>query len=56
MKNQSGKTPLGWIITIVITLLVAGVVVAMLFVDNEEFSNKIKEYQNKNNTVQTQKK
>ena len=54
MKNQSGKTPLGWIITIVIALLVAGVVIAMLFADNEEFSNKVKEYRNKNNTSQIQ--
>ena len=54
MKNQSGKTPLGWIVTIVIGLLVAGVIVAMLFVGNEEFSNKLKEYQNKNSTSQTQ--
>ena len=54
MKNQSGKTPLGWLIAIVISLLVVGVVIAMLFVDNQEFSNKVKEYQNKNNTSQTQ--
>ena len=53
MRDESGKTPLGWIITIVISLVIAGVVVAMLFGDN---SNMIKEYQNKNNTVQTQKK
>ena len=31
MKDQSGKSPLGWIITIVIALLISGVVVAMLF-------------------------
>lgn len=53
MKNESGKSPLGWIITIVITLIIAGVVVAMLFGDNEQVSNKIDEYKNKNNTVQT---
>ena len=48
MKNESGKTPLGWLITIIISLIVVGVVVAMLFVDNQEFSNKIKENQNRN--------
>ena len=31
MKEQAGKSPLGWIITIVVTLLIFGVVVAMLF-------------------------
>lgn len=31
MKEQAGKSPLGWIITIVVTLLILGVVVAMLF-------------------------
>jgi len=56
MKSQSGKSPLGWIITIVISLLVAGVVIAMLLVGNEDVSNKIEQYQNKNNTVQTQSK
>ena len=54
MKNESGKTPLGWLITIIISLIVVGVVIAMLFVDNQEVSNKIKEYQNKNNTTQEQ--
>ena len=56
MKSENGKTPLGWIITVVIVLIIAGVTVAMLFADNQELSNKIEEYQNKNqnNTVQTQ--
>ena len=31
MNKQDGKSPLGWIITIVVTLLILGVVVAMLF-------------------------
>jgi len=31
MKEQAGKSPLGWIITIAVTLLILGVVVAMLF-------------------------
>lgn len=64
MKNQSGKTPLGWIITIVISLLVAGVVIAMIFADNENVSEWIKQTQNQNqiqsqntsNNVKTQEK
>lgn len=58
MKNQSGKSPLGWIITIVVSLLVVGVVVAMLCVGNEDVSNMIEQYRNKNtnSTVQTQSK
>lgn len=56
MRDENGKTPLGWIITIVIALLIGGVAVAMIFADNEEISNKIKEYQNKNNIVQIQTK
>lgn len=31
MKNQSGKSPLGWIITIAVALIIAGVIVAMIF-------------------------
>ena len=56
MKNQSGKSPLGWIITIVISLLVAGVIIAVVCVGNEDVSNWIEQYQNKitNNTVQSQ--
>ena len=56
MKEQAGKTPLGWIITIAVSVIIAGVVVAMIFADNEEISNMIEKYQNKNNTVQTQEK
>ena len=56
MENQSGKSPLGWIITIVVALIIAGVTIAMLFVDNEEFSNTIRQYLNKDNTSQTQTK
>ena len=56
MKGQAGKSPLGWIITIVVTLLILGVVVAMLFADNEQVSNMIEQFKNKNNTVQTQSK
>ena len=56
MRDENGKTPLGWVATIVVALLIAGAVVAMLFGDNEQVSNMIKEHQNKNNTVQTQTK
>lgn len=56
MNKQAGKSPLGWIITIAVTLLILGVVVAMLFVDNEQVSNMIEQFKNKNNTVQTQSK
>lgn len=31
MKEQSGKSPLGWIITIVVALLIVGVSIAMIF-------------------------
>lgn len=31
MKEQAGKTPLGWIITIVVSSIIAGVIVAMIF-------------------------
>ena len=58
MRDENGKTPLGWLVTIIIVLLIAGVTIAMIFGDNEEFSNMVKQYQNKNtnNTVQTQTK
>jgi len=56
MKSENGKTPLGWVITIVIALLIAGVTVAMLFGDNEDFSKMLHDFLNKNNTVQTETK
>ena len=56
MRDENGKTPLGWIVTIAVTLIIAGVTFAMLFADNEQVSNKIEEYRNKNNTVQTETK
>ena len=31
MNGQSGKSPLGWIITIAVGLIIAGVAVAMIF-------------------------
>lgn len=40
MKSQDGKSPLGWIITIVIVLLIVGVSVAMIF-GNEEIVKDI---------------
>ena len=54
MRDDNGKTPLGWIVTIVVSLLIAGLAIAMIFADNEDISNMIEKYQNKNNTVQTQ--
>lgn len=56
MKSQNGKSPLGGIITVVISLLVVGAIVAMVFVENEDISNTIEQYKNNNigNTVQTQ--
>lgn len=56
MRDENGKTPLGWIVTIVIALLIAGVTVAMLFADNEDVSKMIEGFLNKNNTVQTENK
>ena len=55
MKKQDGKTPLEWIVTIAIVLILAGVAVAMIF-GNTDVSSKIKEKlqnTNTNNTVQT---
>lgn len=31
MKGQAGKTPLGWIVTIAVSVIIAGVIVAMIF-------------------------
>lgn len=31
MKNQSGKSPLWWIIAIAVTLIITGVAIAMIF-------------------------
>ena len=42
MKGQSGKSPFGWIITIVIVLLIVGVSVAMIF-GNEEIIKDIQQ-------------
>lgn len=54
MKNESGKSPLGWIITITVSLIILGVVVAMLFVGNEDVTEIIEQYQKTDNTVQEQ--
>ena len=54
MRDDDGKTPLGWIVTIVVSLLIVGVAIAMIFADNEDISNMIEKYQNKNNIEQTQ--
>jgi len=58
MKEQSGKSPLGWIITIVIVLLIAGVSIAMIFGDEEIISEIREKIQNlnTNDTVQTENK
>ena len=56
MRDEDGKTPLGWIVTIVIVLLIAGVSVAMLLADNEDVSKFIENFRNKNNTFQTEDK
>lgn len=52
MKRQDGKSPLGWIITVVISLLVVGVIIAMLFVGNDDFFDMIEQYKN-NNAINT---
>jgi len=54
MRDDNGKTPLGWIVTIVVSLLIVGLVFAMIFTDNEDVSKMIEKYQSKNNTEQTQ--
>lgn len=58
MKNQSGKTPLGWLLAIVIFLIIVGVSLAMILGkdDVKNIRNKIIEFQNRNNTVQTENK
>jgi len=58
MKEQSGKSPLGWIITIVIVLLIAGVSIAMIFGDEEIISEIREKIQNlnTNDTIQTENK
>ena len=56
MRDESGKTPLEWIVTIVISLLIAGVIIAMLFAGNEDVWKTIENFMNKNNTIQTENK
>lgn len=56
MRNENGKTPLAWIVTIAVSLVIAGVTVAMLFADNEDVSKMIEGFLNKNNKVQTENK
>lgn len=58
MKNQSGKSPLGWIITITVVLIIVGVSIAMIFGGTDivsEIKGKIQN-SNTNNTVQSQTK
>ncbi len=47
MKNESGKTPVEWIIIIAVSLLIIGVVIAMLFIGNEDVLDLIKQFFNK---------
>lgn len=57
MKAQDGKSPFEWILTIAVTAVIVGVVIAMIFAGNtDEIVNKIKQNQNTNtnNTVQTE--
>ena len=61
MKKQDGKTPLEWIITIVVSIIIIGAAIAMLVGGNtEEITNMVKEKinlnTNTNDTVQTQTK
>ena len=58
MKNQSGKSPLVWIITITVVLIIVGVSIAMIFGGTDivsEIKGKIQN-SNTNNTVQSQTK
>lgn len=54
MKNQNGKSPLEWIITIAVVLVIVGVAVAMIFAGNEDFLNIIKRNKNSNTAINTQ--
>lgn len=55
MRDDNGMTPLGWIVTIAVVLLIIGVSVAMIFGNEFELPNKKDQNQNQNtsNTVQT---
>ena len=46
MDRQAGKTPLGWIITIVVLLIIAGASVAMIFGETDIIPNLIEKIQN----------
>ena len=46
MKNQSGKSPLGWIIVLVVLLIIAGISVAMIFGGTDIIPNLIEKIQN----------
>ena len=60
MKKQDGKTPLEWIITIVVSIIIIGAAIAMLVGNTEEIINIVKEKINRdtntNDIVQTQTK
>ena len=55
MKAQDGKSPFQWILTIAITSVIVGIIIAMIFGGNtDEIVDKIKQNQNTNNTVETE--
>ena len=58
MKDEKGMTPLQWIVTIAVLLIIAGVSVAMIFGNEFELQNKDEQNQNtnENNTIQTETK
>lgn len=53
MKNQNGKSPLAWIVTITIGLIIAGVAVFMIFAENDDVSKVIEQYKNSNTSTNT---
>lgn len=56
MKAQDGKSPFQWILTIAITSVIVGIIIAMIFGGNtDEIVDKIKQNQDTNNTVETEK-
>ena len=52
MKDEKGMTPLAWVVTIAVLLIIAGISIAMIFGGDEGTSSNIQN-QNTNNTVQT---
>lgn len=46
MDEHTGKAPLGWVITLVVLLIIAGVSVAMLFEGTDIIPNLVEKIQN----------